>query len=57
MLAKLKERVTLARSIDNAQHNVKKENHEEKWLRETADALDIEVGSDLEEQDGGSQRR
>lgn len=50
MLAKLKERVTLARTIDNAQHNVKKENHEMKWLRETAEALEIDVGSDFEDE-------
>ncbi|KAF8320485.1 DEAD-domain-containing protein [Clavulina sp. PMI_390] len=48
MMAKLKERVTLARSIDNAQHGVQKENHEEKWLRETAEALDIDLDSDME---------
>lgn len=48
MLAKLKERVVLARAIDAAQHSVKKENHEDKWLRETAGALEIEVDSDFE---------
>lgn len=52
MLAKLKDRLLLARQIDNAQHNVKKDNHEKKWLKETADALDIELGSEFEMSDG-----
>lgn len=48
MLAKLRERIALARTIDNAAHNVKKANHEQKWLRETAEALEIDLGSDME---------
>lgn len=35
----------LAHAIDAAQHSVKKENQEDKWLRETAEALKIEVNS------------
>lgn len=48
MLAKLRERIALARTIDNAAHNVKKANHEQKWLRETAEALELDLGSDME---------
>lgn len=47
LLDKLKARIQLARQIDNAQHKVKKENHEKNWLREAADAMEIEVDSDM----------
>ena len=47
MLDKLKARVQLARQIDVAQHKVKKEKHEKNWLKETADAMDIELDSDF----------
>ena len=56
ILAKLKERIVLARSIDAAQHTVKKKNHQDKWLRETAEALEIDIDSDHDGQ-GGSGRR
>lgn len=48
LLDKLKERIQLARRIDNAQHKIKKENHERHWLKEAADAMEIELGSDFE---------
>jgi ATP-dependent RNA helicase DDX24/MAK5 len=48
LLDKLKERIQLARRIDNAQHKIKKENHEKHWLKEAADAMEIELGSDFE---------
>ena len=47
MLDKLKARVQLARQIDVAQHKVKKEKHEKNWLKETADAMGIELDSDF----------
>ncbi|KAI0792409.1 P-loop containing nucleoside triphosphate hydrolase protein [Abortiporus biennis] len=47
MLDKLKARIQVARQIDNAQHKVKKENHEKNWLREAAEAMEIEIDSDL----------
>jgi ATP-dependent RNA helicase DDX24/MAK5 len=47
LLDKLKARVALARQIDKAQHKVKKENHEKKWMRETAEAMEIELDSDF----------
>ncbi|QRV91424.1 DEAD/DEAH box helicase [Ceratobasidium sp. AG-Ba] len=49
MLDRLKKRVQLARQIDTAQHKVKKDNHEKNWLKETAEALEIELDSDMEE--------
>jgi hypothetical protein len=42
ILDKLKARVAVARKIDLAQHKVKKENHERNWLKETAEAMEIE---------------
>ena len=48
ILDRLKKRVQLARQIDIAMHKVKKENHEKNWLKETADALDLELDSDFE---------
>ena len=48
MLDRLKERIQLARQIDNAQHKTKKENHEKKWLREAAEAMEIELDSDFD---------
>ena len=47
MIDKLKIRVQLARKIDSAQHKVKKENHERNWMKETAEAMDIELDSDV----------
>lgn len=48
MLDKLKARVALAREIDTAQHRVRKEKHEKNWLREAAEAMEIELDSDLD---------
>ena len=47
MLDKLKDRVQLARQIDVSQHKAKKEKHEKNWLKETADAMEIELDSDF----------
>lgn len=47
MLDKLKARIQVARKIDNAQHKVQKQTHERNWLRETADAMEIELDSDF----------
>ncbi|KAF8592186.1 DEAD-domain-containing protein [Ramaria rubella] len=48
ILGKMKGRVQLARKIDSAAHRVKKEAHERSWMRETAEAMEIELDSDLE---------
>lgn len=47
MLDKLKARIQLARQIDIAQHKIKKANHEKNWLKEAADAMEIELDSDM----------
>lgn len=47
LLDYLKERIHLARQIDAQQHKVRKKNHERTWLRETAEAMEIELDSDV----------
>ncbi|KAF9788333.1 ATP-dependent RNA helicase [Thelephora terrestris] len=47
ILDKLKARVQLARQIDVAQHKANKAKHEKNWLKETADAMEIELDSDF----------
>ncbi|EIW66497.1 hypothetical protein TREMEDRAFT_65359 [Tremella mesenterica DSM 1558] len=42
-LPKLKERIRVAREIEKAQHGVKKENHDRNWLREAAEAMDVDI--------------
>lgn len=46
LLNKLRQRVSLAKEIDDAQHSFKKQNHEAKWLKEMAEALDVELDDD-----------
>ncbi|KAJ3567280.1 hypothetical protein NP233_g6466 [Leucocoprinus birnbaumii] len=46
MLDKLKARVQLARQIEQSQHKVKKANHEKNWMKETAEALGVDLDSD-----------
>lgn len=48
LLDKLKERVQLAKKIDNTEHQSKKEKHEKNWLKEAAEAMEIELDSDLD---------
>ena len=45
-LDKLKRRLRVAKEIDTVQHRASKATHEKKWMRATADALDIELDSD-----------
>ena len=47
LLDKLKNRVQLARKIDSAQHKIKKDNHERNWMKEAAEAMEIELDSDF----------
>jgi len=47
MLDKLKVRVQLARKIENAQHKIKKTNHDRKWMKETAETLGVDLDSDF----------
>jgi ATP-dependent RNA helicase DDX24/MAK5 len=46
-MPKLKERIRLAKAIEKAQHEVKKENHEKNWLKETAEAMDLDLDPDM----------
>ena len=47
LVDKLKERIQLAREIDTAQHRVRKEKHERNWLKEAAEAMEVEFDPDL----------
>jgi len=47
LLDKLKHRVQLARKIETSHHKIKKANHEKSWIRETAQAMEIELDSDF----------
>ncbi|KAF9051432.1 P-loop containing nucleoside triphosphate hydrolase protein [Panaeolus papilionaceus] len=51
MLDKLKARVQLAKKIENAQHKVKKTNHDKNWMREAAETLGVDLDSDLDGSD------
>lgn len=46
MLDKLKQRIFVARQIDQALHKVKKDNHEKSWIKEAAEAFEIDLDSD-----------
>ncbi|KAI0266534.1 DEAD-domain-containing protein [Gloeopeniophorella convolvens] len=46
-LDRLKERIQLAKEIDTAQHRTNKAQHERKWMREAAEAMDIDLDSDF----------
>ncbi|KAI0763081.1 DEAD-domain-containing protein [Trametes elegans] len=54
MLDRLKARIQLAREIDAVQHKLKKENHERNWLKEAAEAMEIDLDSDLASDDEGA---
>jgi ATP-dependent RNA helicase DDX24/MAK5 len=45
-LDKLKSRIRVAKEIDTLQHRENKAKHEKKWMRATAEALDIDIDSD-----------
>lgn len=43
----MKERIKLAKDIEKAQHLVKKENHDRNWLKEAAEAMDVDIDPSL----------
>jgi ATP-dependent RNA helicase DDX24/MAK5 len=45
-LDKLQGRIRIAKEIDALQHRENKTKHEKKWMRATAEALDIDLDSD-----------
>lgn len=46
-MPKLKERIRIAKEIEKARHMVKKKSHERNWLIEAAEAMDVDLDSDL----------
>ncbi|KAJ3780339.1 ATP-dependent RNA helicase [Lentinula aff. detonsa] len=47
MLDKLKSRIQLARQIETTHHKSNKAKYDRKWLKETAEAMEIELDSDF----------
>ena len=47
LLDKLKDRIVLARQIDSKQHKIRKQRHEKNWLKEAAEAMELELDSDI----------
>jgi ATP-dependent RNA helicase DDX24/MAK5 len=48
ILDRLKERIELAKKVESGAHKATKEAHEDNWLKQAAEALDIEIDSDME---------
>lgn len=48
ILDSLKERIELAKKIESAMHKATKEAHEDNWVKQAAEAMDIEIDSDME---------
>ncbi|KAJ3927849.1 MAG: ATP-dependent RNA helicase [Lentinula lateritia] len=55
MLDKLKSRVQLARKIETTHHKSKKAKHERTWMKETAEAMEIELDSDFASDSDGDE--
>ena len=47
LIDRLKARVELARRIDRMQHGVAKDKHDKKWMKDTAEAMEIELNDDM----------
>ncbi|BGP22772.1 DEAD (asp-glu-ala-asp) box containing, RNA helicase [Rhodotorula toruloides] len=56
ILDQLKKRIDLAKEIDQAQHRATKQAHEDKWLREAAEAMEIDLEDDQDSDGDGPQR-
>ncbi|KAI5479656.1 DEAD (asp-glu-ala-asp) box containing, RNA helicase [Pseudohyphozyma bogoriensis] len=52
VLDKLKERIELAKKIESSQHKATKEAHEDNWLKQAAEALEVDLDSDMDVSDG-----
>lgn len=51
LLEQLRRRISLAREVETANHKMKKKNHEKNWLKEAAEAMDIELDSEPSDDD------
>lgn len=49
VLDKLKQRVALARRVDAVEHKQTKVNHEQNWLKQTAQELEVDIDLDFVE--------
>ncbi|CAG7847725.1 ATP-dependent RNA helicase MAK5 [Serendipita indica DSM 11827] len=50
LLDRLKERINLAREIDKIQHSTTKKKHDNNWLKMTAEALELDLSDEVEEE-------
>ncbi|KAM0753840.1 P-loop containing nucleoside triphosphate hydrolase protein [Meredithblackwellia eburnea MCA 4105] len=57
ILDKLKQRLELAKKIENADHKASKEAHDDNWLRQAAEAMEIDLDSDFEELDEDNNKK
>lgn len=48
ILDSLRARIELAKKIESSMHKATKEAHEDNWLKQAAEAMDIEIDSDME---------
>lgn len=48
ILDALKQRIELAKKIESGQHKATKEAHEDNWLKQAAEAMEIDLDSDME---------
>lgn len=46
LLNSLKQRVELAREIENARHRADKASHEQSWLRKAAEEMELDYSED-----------
>ena len=53
LLEQLRRRIALAREVETANHKMKKKNHEKNWLKEAAEAMDIQMDTDESDLDDG----
>jgi ATP-dependent RNA helicase DDX24/MAK5 len=53
LLEQLRRRIALAREVETANHKMKKKNHEKNWLKEAAEAMDIQMDTDESDADDG----
>lgn len=46
ILDQLKQRIELAKQVDQAHHKLQKQAHDDKWLREAAEAMEVDLDDD-----------
>lgn len=47
VLDELKKRIELAKKVESSQHKATKEAHDDNWVRQAAEAMEIDLDSDF----------